>query len=182
MSILMPIIALILLWMQRDVKSLSFFLSPPLVFLFLLLLWGGVSILWAEHPKTALTIFMRMSLTLTFSLILISALTKASPDTLSKIYALLKIAGFILICFILFQNVADELKIKTFVKYKEVYYVMKPSGSILGLGAFISCGLLWVYNSKILAVATFILLVLLIYLTRCQTAFMECYLRRSSLC
>lgn len=171
MSILMPVIALILLWMQRDVKSLSFFLSSPLIFLFLLLLWGGVSILWAENPKTALTIFMRMSLTFTFSLILISTLMKASPDTLSKIYTLLKIAGFILICFILFQNVADELKIKTFVKYKEVYYVMKPSGSILGLGAFISCGLLWVYNSKILALATFILLVLLIYLTRCQTAF-----------
>ncbi len=49
--------------------------------------------------------------------------------------------------------------------------MMKPSGSILGLGAFISCGLLWVYNSKILSIATFILLLLLIYLTQCQTAF-----------
>ncbi len=171
MSILMPVITLILLWRQRDIKNLSLLLSPPLVFLFLLLIWGGLSVLWAEHPQTALAIFVKMSLTFTFSLVLISALMKASPDTLSKVYSLLKIAGFILIFFIILQNIADDLKIKTFVKYKDVYYMMKPSGSILGLGAFISCGLLWVYNSKILSVATFVLLVLLIYLTRCQTAF-----------
>lgn len=165
--------ALILLWRQGGIKNISLCITPPLVFLFFLLMWGGLSVLWAAHPPSALKIFMTMSLTFTFSLILLSALMKATPDTLLKVYSLLKIAGFILICLIIFQNVADDLKIRTFARYKEndIFYIMKPSGSILGLGAFISCGLLWAYKSKILSVATFLLLVLLIYLTRCQTAF-----------
>lgn len=168
MSILMPVFTLIMLW-RTGFKNFSLHISPPFVFLFLLLIWGGVGLIWAISLPQALKVVVTMSLTFSFTLVFISLLEKATSDIFSKVDTLLKIAGFILICLILFQNILDMYHIKLFKKFKD-YYMMKPSGSILGLGAFITCGWLWVYNRKILSMATFILLILLIYLTRCQTA------------
>ncbi len=164
----MPALTLILVW-HTGFKNFSLHLSPPFVFLFLLLIWGGVGLVWAIHFPQALKVFVTMSLTFSFALVLISLLEKATPDTVLKAYHIVNIAGFILISLILFQNTLDAFHIQLFKKYKD-YYIMKPSGSILGLGAFITCGWLWVYNNKSLSVATFILLIFLIYLTRCQTA------------
>lgn len=169
MSILLPALTFILVW-HTGFKNVSLHVSPPFIFLFLLWMWGGIGLLWAIHLPQALKVFTTTGLTFVFALFFISFLERATPDIFLKTYTILKIAGLILISLILLQNILDEFHIKLFKKYEE-YYIMKPSGSILGLGAFIVCGWLWVDNNKILSIGTFCLLILLIYLTRCQTAF-----------
>jgi exopolysaccharide production protein ExoQ len=166
----MPVITLILLWYQRGIHNISFCLSPPLIFLFLLLVWGGLSFFWAIQPTVALKTFLTVSLTFVFFLVFISILLNATPDLILKAYSLLKISGFILIFILISQLVIDEFHLKIFSNYKGPY-MMKPSGSILGLCSFVGCGLLWIYKNRVLSISTFILLILLIYLTSCQTAF-----------
>lgn len=170
-SILMPVFTLILIWYQGGIKNISFHVSPPFIFLFFLLLWAGISSFWAYQPKAALKGISALNITFIFSVFFISALTKATPDLISKVSTLLKWAGGFLILLVAYQVLVDVFHIGVFKKYAGVPYQMKPTGSILALTSFVGCGFLWVNNNKFIAVLTFFLLAILIYFTRCVTAF-----------
>jgi len=169
-SILMPLLTLILIWYQGGIKNISFHVSPPFVFLFLLLVWAGVSTFWAYRPTEALKGIISLNFTFIFSVFFISSLTKATPDLISKASTLLKWAGGFLILLIAYQICIDIFHIDIFKKHESIPYQMKPTGSILALTSFVGCGFLWV-NNKFLSIFTFFLLTILIYLTRCETAF-----------
>jgi O-antigen ligase len=169
-SILMPILTLILIWYQGGIKNISFHVSPPFVFLFFLLLWAGISTFWAYQPKEALKGIIALNFTFIFSVCFISALTKATPDLISKVSTLLKWTGGFLILLVAYQVFVNISHIGIFTKYKGAYQ-MKPTGSILALTSFVGCGFLWVNNNKFISVLTFFLLAILIYFTRCSTAF-----------
>ncbi len=169
MSLLMPLLALLLIYERRG--KLSFHLSPPFVFLFLLLILGGAGVFWAKCPDAAIKIFATTSLTLGFSYLFISLAQELTLEQCAKYHLILKRAGVVLISLVLLQYVLEGLGVRLFDKLGEGY-MMKPTASIIGLGAFMGCALLWVYNNKILSGVTFILFCLLTYITRNETA---CY-------
>jgi O-antigen ligase len=71
---------------------------------------------------------------------------------------------------IVFQLCLDAFHIEL-KKANNNIYMMKPTGSILGLMSFVGCAFLWIYGHRMMAILTSFLLVILIYLTSCQTAF-----------
>lgn len=171
-SFLLPVLTVIVIWLEGGVKHISLQLSPPLVFLLLLLIWSGMSVFWAEHPAVALKTFVGSTVTFIFALLFLSCLIKASPHLISKAYALIKISGLLLMILIIAQVYFDTF-LSTLMPYKSgISYMgkMKPTGSILGLLSFVGCGFLWIYENRILAIFTFLVLVSVILLTLCQTA------------
>ena len=169
-SLLMPFLTLVLIWIQGGLKNVPFRLASPLAFLLLLLSWSGLSLFWAENASAALKTFLSLGGTFIFSLLFISCLMKATPDLISKAYKIMKIAGFLLMCLIVFQAFIDTFHINVFKTIKDSPYMMKPAGSILGLVAFVGCAFLWINENKILSIFTFLLIISLICLTLCQTA------------
>jgi exopolysaccharide production protein ExoQ len=169
-SLLMPALTLIILWLQGGVKNVSLQTSSPIVLILLLLSWAGLSIFWAENPTAALKTVISLSITFIFAFLLISCLMRATPDLISKTYKTMKIAGFFLILLVVFQAFIDTFHIESFKNFKGVPYMMKPTGSILGLLAFVGCAFLWVKGERFLSIFTFLLLIPLICLTLCQTA------------
>ncbi len=175
-SLLMPLLTLLLIWVQGGIKNISLPVSSPLVFFLLLLSWAGLSIYWAENSTAALKTFMSLSVTFVFAVLFISCLMRATPALISKVYTIMMIAGYILICLVVFQAFIDTFLIKFFKNLKDVPYMMKPTGSILGLMAFVGCAFLWINKNKFLSLFTFLLLIPLICLTLCQTAFYGLFL------
>ncbi|MBS0271802.1 MAG: hypothetical protein JSR85_04065 [Proteobacteria bacterium] len=170
-SVLMPVFAVFLLWVQRGTSKLSFHVFPPFVFLFLLLVWGGLSIFWATNPQVALKTIFSLSMTFAFSFLFLSCALRATPELIEKVYRILKIAGYFLMILVLFQASVNTFHFDFLKAFESVPHMMKPTGSIIGLLIFAGCGFLWIHNEKFLCLLVFILLVLLIRLTICQTAF-----------
>lgn len=172
LSILLPILTLLVIWAGGGLKDISLRLPPPLFFLLLLLTWIGMSVFWATNQIAALKAFISLTLTFTCSVFFLSRLMQPSPRLISQAYTLVKYAGFLLICFILSQIVLDTF-FKGFLHYKSgIPYMlrMKPTGSILGLTAFVVCAFLRVYTNKFFSTLTFLLVFSLVILTQCQTA------------
>lgn len=162
------------IWLEGGIKNVSLQVSTPFVLLFLLLTWGGLSVFWAGNQVAALTTFISSSLTFISTLLFLSCLIQATPNLISKAYPFIKISGLLLMFLIICQVYFDTF-LGGFIHYNpSIPYMlkMKPTGSILGLTAFVGCAFLWIYKSKMLAMFTFLILVSLIFLTLCQTA---CY-------
>lgn len=170
-SVLMPTLTVLLLWVQRGTKKLSFHIFPPYVFLFLLLAWGGLSIFWATNPQVAIKTIFSLSMTYVFSFLFLSCTMRATPDLIEKVYKILQIAGYFLMILVIFQASVNTFHFDFLKVLESVPHMMKPTGSIVGLLIFAGCGLLWIHNERFLSLFVFILLVLLIRLTICQTAF-----------
>lgn len=174
-SFLMPLLTLFLIWFQGGLKNISFHIYPSFFFLFLLLMWAGISVFWTPNPNVALKTLIALSVTFAFSFLFISCIININiiknSSLLKKVCDFLKILTFFLIFLILLQVFADSLHIGLIKKYEGLPYMMKPTGSILGLISFVYCALLWINNNKILSVFMFVFLIFLIHLTLCQTAF-----------
>lgn len=155
---------------QGGIKNISLYVNFPIIIVFLLLLWIGITIFWTSLPIPALKAFIALCLIFFFSLLIISSTVKATPDLIEKAYTVLKLAGFLLMLLIVFQLCLDALHIEL-KKADNNVYMMKPTGSILGVMGFVSCSFLWINGNKVLSILTAFLLVTLIYLTSCQTAF-----------
>lgn len=172
MSFLLPIMTLTIIWLEGGIKNISLRFPPPLVFLLLLLAWIGMSVFWAENQVVTLTAFIPLILTFTFSFLFLSCLMQATPRFTSKAYVIINISGLMLMLLIIFQIYIDTF-LGGVINYQGLasYMLrMKPTGSILGLTAFVSCAFLWVYRNKTFALLAFLLIFLLIILTLCQTA------------
>lgn len=167
-SILMPACAFLLLWQSG--WKFSFHRYTPFVFLLLLLMLGGVGVFWAKYPPEALSIFITVSLTTAFAYVFISLAQELTLEQCAKYWFIFAKALFFIFFIVLFQYTLEEEKIKLFNKLG-AGYMMKPTASILGLSAFMGCALLWAYNKKIVSGLTFILVFLLIYITRNDTAY-----------
>ncbi len=163
-SLLMPFLTFIVIWNQGGLKNVPPHISSPIVFLFLLLSLAGMSVLWAENPKAAVKTFFSLSVTFSFAYLFISCLIRATPELISKAYTILKISGYVLMVLIVLQAFIDTFMVK------KVPYMMKPSGSILGLMAFVWCAFLWINKNKLISIFTFLFIFPLIYLTLCKTA------------
>lgn len=173
MSFLLPILTFSAIWLEGGIKKISFQISPPLVLFLLLLIWIGMSVFWAQNQEATLKTFISTSLTFFCSLFLFGCLIKASPKLIEKAYDIVKFSGIFLIFFILFQIYFDTF-FNGMIQYTDLdsYMLrMKPTGSIIGLTAFVSCGFIGIYENKTFAILTFLLLFCLILLTLCQTAF-----------
>jgi exopolysaccharide production protein ExoQ len=170
-SLLMPLLTFIIIWVQGGIKNVPLHAPSPIVFFLLLLSWAGLSIFWAENAIAALKTFLSLSVTFVFAFLFISCLMRATPELISKAYKVMKISGFLLICLVVFQAFLDSFHIEILKNIKGVPYMMKPTGSILGLMAFVGCAFLWINGNKVLSLFIFLLLILLICLTHCQTAF-----------
>lgn len=174
MSLLLPILTFAAVRFEGGIKKISFRFSPPLMLLLLLVIWIGMSFFWAENQEAVLKTFMSTAFIFVCSLFLFFCLMEATPKLTDKAYAIVKIAGFFLIFFVIFQIYFDTF-FHSLIKDKNLspfpYMLrMKPTGSILGLTAFVSCGFLWIYENKIFAIFTFLLLFCIIMLSLCQTA------------
>ncbi len=170
-SFLMPLITLSLFWSQRGIKNFHFNLSPPLFFLFLLLIYTGISISWAENLPSALKTFIALSVTSLFASLFISCVMRASPDLISKAYRIMQISGLILMVLVVFQALMDTFQVEISNKFKNIPYMMKPTGSILGLMAFVGCAFLWIKKERFFSIYIFLFFFPLIILTLCKTAF-----------
>lgn len=172
-SFLLPIITFAVIWLEGGIKNISLHLSPPLVFLLLLLPWVGLSSLWAGNQTEALKIFISLTITFISTLLFLSCIMQATPDLIPKAYTLVKAAGFFLLLLIISQIFIDTFLGDAVHTGKGPYMLrMKPTGSILGLTAFVGCAFLWVNQNKVLSVFAFILLFLMVALSLCKTA---CY-------
>lgn len=173
MSFLLPLMTIIVIWFEGGIKNISFQIPAPFVLLFLLLIWGGTSIFWAENQSAALKTFLVSTLTFISALLFLSCLIQATPNLIAKAYDIIKISGLLLILLILFQVYTDTFFTGSIKTGDNIPYMlkMKPTGSILGLTAFVGCGFLWIYENKVVALFTFLILSCLILLTLCQTAF-----------
>ena len=175
MPFLMPIITLLVLQTEGGIKKLKLSITPPFIFMFLLLSWGAVSVLWAQNTGAVVGTIVSLSITFFFALILISSALKASPNLINKTYTILELSFVSIIVLIAFQIILEKNQIYTFHMFKNDHlahtpYIMKPSGSVLGAMIFVSSGFLWMYKRKILSICIFLLGVGGILLTQCQTA------------
>lgn len=173
MSFLLPLMTLMVIWSEGGIKHVSLQISPPLVFLFFLLLWSGISIFWANHQGEAIKIVITLTITFISTLFFLSCMLQASPNLISKAYTLIKFSGILLILFIIFQVYIDTF-FKDLINYKEnapYMFRMKPTGSIVGLTTFVGCAFLWTNNQKFLSILIFFLSFFMISLTLCQTAY-----------
>lgn len=173
MSVLLPIMVISAIGYTGRIKKSSPLHSPPLIFFTFLLVWIGLSVFWTENQVATLRALTSLTFTFIFSLLLFSCALEATPVFISKVYTFLKLTGFLLISFIVFQLCIDTfLREVINITYKGATYMerMKPVGSILGLTVFVSCAFLWIYKNKFFSVFTFLLILNLIFLTRCQTA------------
>lgn len=173
MSFLLPLMTCMVIWFEGGIKKISLRISTPLVLLFLLLLWSGISVFWAENQPAALKTFLVSTFTFISALLFLSCLIQATPKLISKAYDIIKISGFLLMLLILFQVYIDTFFEGSINRGNNIPYMLKikPTGSILGLTAFVGCGFLWIYKNKGVAIFTFLILSCLILLTLCQTAF-----------
>jgi O-antigen ligase len=169
-SFLMPLISILVVRSQGGIRNISLTVTSPIVILFLLLIWVGMTTFWTSYPIPALKTFILLCSILLFSILLISALTKANPELIDRGFKILMISGFFLIVLITIQLCADIFYIKLF-KGSSRIYMMKPTGSILGLTVFVGSGFLWIYGFRILSLFNWFLLIIFIYLTLSQTAF-----------
>jgi O-antigen ligase len=72
---------------------------------------------------------------------------------------------------IIFQLCLDTFHLELKKADNNNIYMMKPTGSILGLMGFVGCAFLWIHGHKTMVLLTSFLILILIYLTLCQTAF-----------
>jgi len=150
-------------------KNISLCSAPPLIFFALLLIWMAASIFLIESPIDALKTFITLTITFISSLYFFSCLLRASPLLISKIYTIVKMAGIIFILLIITQIYIDSFIIDS---GRSAYMLkIKPVGSILGLTSFVGCAFLWTYGNKSLSLLIFFILLCLIALSFCQTAF-----------
>ncbi|MBY0292691.1 MAG: O-antigen ligase family protein [Alphaproteobacteria bacterium] len=174
-SILLPFLTIFLIWQQGGLKKISLQISPPFIFMFLLLIWAGVSLLWTTNDMSALKTFLSLCCTFVFSLFFISCLMKATPPMISRIYALVKISGFVLILLIITQALLYTYDIHLLQKLG-IPWMVKPAGSIIGLTVFVGCGLMWACGNRLFAPFVFFLMIPIIFLTQCQTAMYAVFL------
>ena len=92
-SFLMPVFTLILIWYQGGIKNISFQISPPFIFLFLLLLWAGISVFWAYTPQEALKGYISLNFTFVFSVLFIACFAKIPPEWSAKVSTLVRLTG-----------------------------------------------------------------------------------------
>jgi len=97
-----------------------------------------------------------------FSILLISSAVKASPQLIEKTYTIMKLAGFFLMLLIVFQLCLDNFHIELKKAHKGAY-MMKPTGSILGLMGFVGCAFLWIYGHKVITIFTSFIIIFLIF-------------------
>ncbi len=168
-SFLMPLLTIVMIWNRGGMRDLSFQLSPPFVVLLLLLIWSGVSIFWTTHQLSAVGTFIPLTITFIFSILFLLLIGNSPPDLTSRAYRILKISGCILILLILVQVVSDFFHMGLIKKYKGEPYMMKPTGLILGLTAFVGCAFLWINGNKVLSILVSFLVSILVYLTHCET-------------
>ncbi len=174
-SILLPFLTVFLILYQGGLKKISLQISPPFIFAFLLIMWAGISLLWTENTKAALTTFLSLVCTFTFAVFFIACVRKTTPAVISKIYKIVKISGFTVIILILFQSLLYTFDFH-FLKKIGIPGMIKPAGSILGLTIFAGCGLMWSYSHRLLATFIFFLMIPIIFLTACQTAMYAVFL------
>jgi len=154
---------------QGGIKNVSLSVNFPIVVGFLFLLWIGITIFWSSVQIPALKTFITLCFLFFFSILLISSAVKASPQLIEKTYTIMKLAGFFLMLLIVFQLCLDNFHIELKKAHKGAY-MMKPTGSILGLMGFVGCAFLWIYGHKVITIFTSFIIIFLIYLTLCQTA------------
>lgn len=169
-SLVFPLLTFLALWSEGGLKKFPASSSPPLLLFLLLCLWGGCSIFWAENQGAALKAFISLTLTFVCALFFFSSLHQASPKLRDKAYQILKLSGIFLVVLFIYQVSCDTFFESHYSPFGSCVLKMKPTGSILGLLAFVSCGFLWIYENKALALVTFVLLFCLIALSQCQTA------------
>src|SRR5207245_6482208 len=85
-SLLLPLLTIIVIWVQGGLKNITLHVFPPVILFFLLLIWMGISIFWAPELTRAFKTFISVLLTFTFAFFLISCFLKATPDIISKTY------------------------------------------------------------------------------------------------
>lgn len=173
-SFLLPAVTILVVWFEGGLRSLSFRLTPPLLLVLLLILWGGISFFWAEYQKEVLTTYISLMGTFISAVLLLSCMLRASPALISRVSYVVKVAGLLLLTLVISQIFMDTF-VRPLLGFQEgaLPYMLKikPTGSILSLVAFVGCGFLWVNEQKVLSVLAFLVVFLTVILTRCGTAY-----------
>lgn len=170
-SIIMPALTLLILIYQGNLRELKIPLSLPFIFSLLLLILAGASIFWVGNKTLALKTFFGLSLTYVFSLLFIAAVLRVNQELLLKAFKIFYIASYCLLFLVIFQAFANYFLSPDFKSSPLIVSMIKPTGSIIGLFAFVGCGLLWADNKKLLSIFIFACLFMVILLTKCQTGF-----------
>jgi hypothetical protein len=89
LSFLMPLMAILAVRSQGGIKNISVYVNFPIIIIFFLLLWIGITTFWTSLPIPALKAFISLCFIFFFSLLLISSTVKATPDLIEKAYAIL---------------------------------------------------------------------------------------------
>ncbi|MBL8676083.1 MAG: O-antigen ligase family protein [Alphaproteobacteria bacterium] len=166
-SILLPFLACTFFITQKAWQNFKFDLPFLAIFFVLFLSLSGLSVSSAVNEKAALKSFYSLSMTLVFSYIFLISILKVKPDLILRVYKTLVIIGLFLSVFLVYQASMDTFHIKFL---ERPYYLLKPTGSILGLFGFVICAFVWTKDRKVVALFSFILIGLLIKITLCQTA------------
>jgi hypothetical protein len=158
------------MYYQGKSRKLSFLQTPPLFFGFLLVVLLGLSSLWSIEPLETLKIFISTIVTFVCAVYLIGAMPHISAKSIDIIVRLL--LGSILCIALIFSY---HLLFDTMhANGHSILYIspvkLKPSASILGLSFFVISGFLFLRYGKIFSLLTFVLFVLFIYVSLCQTA------------
>lgn len=166
-SVLLPLLACTFFITQKGWQNLKIDLPFLAIFFVLFLSISGLSILSAINEKAALRSFYSLSMTLVFSYIFIASILKVKSVVISRVYKTLILIGLFLAALLVLQSILDTFQVKFFARPS---YLLKPTGSVLGLLGFVTCAFVWTKDRKVIAFFSFILLGLLIKLTMCQTA------------
>lgn len=166
-SVLLPFLACSFFITQKRWQNFKFDLPYLAIFFVLFLGISALSVLSASNEKVALRSFYSLSMTLVFSYIFLVSILNVKPVVILRVYKTLVTAGLLLAALLVFQSIMDTFHIKFFERH---YYLLKPTGSVLGLLGFVTCAFVWTKDRKIIAFFSFILLGLLIKITICQTA------------
>ena len=171
LSITMPLLALITLRFRGGFKNMNFQMPIPFFFLLPILLWSGAGSIWAIDATASLRVFIATSITYLFSILFILTCSSANNALVDKAFKLMWATMLFLFFLVSLQQVLDLIEIQIISPKKSYKYLMiKPTGQILGLIAFVSTAFLWVKKYKIFAIFNFFTIGLLIYCTRCDTA------------
>lgn len=166
-SILLPFLACAFFITQKRWQNFKFDLPFLAIFFVLFLGISGLSVLSASNEKVALRSFYSLSMTLVFSYIFLVSILKVQSAVILRVYKTLITTGLFLAALLVFQSIMDTFHVKFF---ERPHYLLKPTGSVLGLLGFVTCAFMWIKDQKIIALFSFVLLGLLIKITVCQTA------------
>ncbi len=171
-SVILPIITALYLFYEKRVSLLNINTTPPFVFSFLLILLSGISIIWVEDKFVAVKTLFEASLTYVSAVLLISGVKDANERHIHICKKILYIAGIAFILLYSLQAYGKIVDLHGTIRTFKSLRMIKPTGSIVGLFLFTACTWLWVDGKRTLASLVYILLLLAIYLSKCQTAFL----------